>query len=76
LWKQRTWAEWVAFVSGTLLLPFEIRGLMRGITVLRSVVFLGNLAIVFYMLFLLRAGQRLRSGLSSADGETGAGSGK
>jgi uncharacterized membrane protein (DUF2068 family) len=76
LCKQRTWAEWVAFVSGTLLLPFEIRGLMRGITVLRSVVFLGNLAIVFYMLFLLRAGQRLRSGLSSADGETGAGSGK
>jgi uncharacterized membrane protein (DUF2068 family) len=75
LWKQRTWAEWVALVSGTLLLPFEIRGLMRGITVLRSVVFLGNLGIVFYMLFLLRAGQRLRS-LTSAQGETAAGSGK
>ena len=59
LWKQRVWAEWLAFVSGTLLLPLEIRGLMRGITVLRSAVFLGNLAIVFYMLFLLRSG-RLR----------------
>jgi uncharacterized membrane protein (DUF2068 family) len=59
LWKQRVWAEWLAFASGTLLLPLEIRGLMRGITVLRSAVFLGNLAIVFYMLFLLRSG-RLR----------------
>src|ERR1700733_662627 len=25
LWKQRTWAEWVAFGSGTLLIPLEIR---------------------------------------------------
>src|SRR5258708_28930688 len=23
LWKQRTWAEWIAFGSGTLLLPLE-----------------------------------------------------
>ena len=76
LWKQRTWAEWVAFVSGTLLLPLEIRGLMRGITMLRSVVFVGNLAIVFYMLFLLRAGRRLRAGLPSAASEPLAGSGK
>jgi uncharacterized membrane protein (DUF2068 family) len=76
LWKGRTWAEWVAFLSGTLLLPLEIRGLMRGITVLRSTIFLGNLAIVFYMLHLLRAGHRLRSGLSQVDGETGAGHGK
>ncbi len=27
LWKQRTWAEWLAFGSGTLLLPIEIRAL-------------------------------------------------
>src|SRR5271170_479671 len=60
LWKQRTWAEWLAFVSGTLLLPLEIRGLMRGITILRSAVFLANLAIVFYMLFVLRAGLQRR----------------
>lgn len=70
LWKQRTWAEWVAFVSGTLLLPLEIRGLMRGITGLRSAVFLGNLAIVFYMLFLLRAGHRRRLQLRSMAAET------
>jgi hypothetical protein len=49
---------------------------MRGITMLRSVVFVGNLAIVFYMLFLLRAGRRLRAGLPSAASEPLAGSGK
>jgi len=69
LWKERTWAEWVAFVSGTLLLPLEVRGLMRGITVLRSAVFLGNLAIVFYMLFLLRAGRERRQELPSIEAD-------
>jgi uncharacterized membrane protein (DUF2068 family) len=60
LWKQRTWAEWLAFGSGTLLLPLEIRELMRGITVLRSAMFVANLAIILYMFFLLRAGRRRR----------------
>jgi len=74
LWHQRTWAEWVAFGSGTLLLPLEVRELLRGITVLRSAMFVGNLVIVFYMLFLLRAGRRAR--LQSMAAETRAGSGK
>jgi uncharacterized membrane protein (DUF2068 family) len=60
LWKQRTWAEWLAFGSGTLLLPLEIRALLRGITFLRSAVFLINIAIVLYMFFLLREGRRER----------------
>ena len=57
LWRQRTWAEWVAFGSGTLLIPLEIRELFRGVTLLRSGVFIGNLIIVFYMLYLLRSGR-------------------
>lgn len=60
LWKQRTWAEWLAFGSGTLLLPLEIRALLRGITLLRSAVFAINIGIVLYMFFLLREGRRLR----------------
>ncbi len=32
LWRGRPWAEWVAFISGTLLLPLEVRELMRGVT--------------------------------------------
>lgn len=60
LWRGRAWAEWVACVSGTLLLPFEVRELLRRVTLLRSAIFFGNLAIVFYMLYLLRSGYRER----------------
>jgi uncharacterized membrane protein (DUF2068 family) len=60
LWKQRTWAEWLAFGSGTLLIPLEIRALLRGITFFRSAVFLINIGIVLYMFFLLREGRRQR----------------
>ncbi len=53
LWRQRTWAEWVAFVSGTLLLPFEIRELFRGLTFWRCALLIGNVAIVLYMLYVI-----------------------
>jgi uncharacterized membrane protein (DUF2068 family) len=70
LWKQRTWAEWLAFVSGTLFLPLEVRELMRGITVLRSAMLVANLGVILYMFFLLRAGRRRRRELSSIQPET------
>src|ERR1700732_3744452 len=69
LWKERAWAEWVAFISGTLLLPLEIRELLRGVTLLRSALFLCNLMIVIYMLHLLRAAH-LRRRNSTAQAET------
>ena len=31
LWNDRAWAEWVACISGTLLLPLEVRELLRGV---------------------------------------------
>jgi len=60
LWKERTWAEWVAFVSGTLLLPFEIRELFRGITFWRCGLLIGNVAIVLYMLYVILDNRRER----------------
>jgi uncharacterized membrane protein (DUF2068 family) len=77
LWRQRPWAEWVACVSGALLLPFEVRELLRGVTVLRSGLFLGNLAIVLYMLHVLRSGHRERhpTASSAIKAETRDGSG-
>ena len=60
LWKERTWAEWVAFVSGAVLLPLEIRELFRGLTLLRCSVFVGNLAIVLYMLYVILENRRER----------------
>jgi len=60
LWKARTWAEWVALLSGTLLLPVEVRELFRGITFVRGALLVGNLAVVFYMLYVILANRRER----------------
>lgn len=60
LWKGRTWAEWVAFVSGTLLLPLEVRELFRGVTPVRVAFLLGNLAVVFFMLYIILYNRRER----------------
>jgi uncharacterized membrane protein (DUF2068 family) len=60
LWKGRTWAEWVAFVSGTLLLPVEIHELFRGVTAVRIVLLIGNVAIVLYMLYVILESRRER----------------
>jgi uncharacterized membrane protein (DUF2068 family) len=60
LWNERTWAEWVALVSGGLLLPWEIRELIRGLTPLRIALFVINLAVVLYMLHVIFENRRLR----------------
>src|SRR5271169_1210264 len=61
LWKERIWAEWVALVAGALLLPLEVRELMRGVTASRSDLFIGNVAVVLYMLYVIRNNRRERA---------------
>ncbi len=74
LWNERVWAEWVAFSSGALLLPLEIHGLLRGITPVRSVIFLGNVAVVGFMAYLIRAGRaRRRAEALAAETHTSSG---
>jgi uncharacterized membrane protein (DUF2068 family) len=60
LWRERTWAEWVALVSGALLLPLEVRELLRGLTWLRCAFFVGNVAVVLYMLYVIISNRRER----------------
>ena len=67
LWRCRTWAEWVALVSGALLMPLEVRELLRGVTALRSAMFIGNLAVVFFMLYIIRTNRRERRMAASAN---------
>lgn len=52
LWHARAWAEWFAFASGTIYLPFEIYELVEKVTIIRVVIFAVNLAVVLYMLYL------------------------
>ncbi len=52
LWRERTWAEWLALVSGAIYLPFEIYELARRPDWIRLAIFAVNLAVVLYMVFL------------------------
>lgn len=58
LWRCRTWAEWVAAVSGTLLLPLEVHELFRRVTLLRCGVLIVNVAVVIYMVYIILLNRR------------------
>lgn len=55
LWRARAWAEWLSVASGAIYLPFEVYELARGVTMLRVAMLAANLAVVAYMIYVLRA---------------------
>jgi len=57
LWYARAWAEWIALVSGTLYLPFEIYKLVHHPNAFHVAVFLINVAVVVYMVYELKSGE-------------------
>ena len=59
LWYARAWAAWIALVSGSLYLPFEIYKLAHRQSWFHITVFVINLGIVFYMAYLLKSGKSL-----------------
>jgi uncharacterized membrane protein (DUF2068 family) len=61
LWYARAWAEWIALVSGTLYLPFEIYKLIYRQSPFHISVLLINLAVVLYMAYALKTGSSLHS---------------
>jgi uncharacterized membrane protein (DUF2068 family) len=52
LWRARAWAEWIALVSGTFYLPFEIRLLMHRVSPLHASFLVVNVAVVAFMFYL------------------------
>jgi uncharacterized membrane protein (DUF2068 family) len=61
LWYARAWAEWIALISGTLYLPFEIYKLVYQQSLFHISVLLVNLAVVLYMAYALKTGASLHS---------------
>jgi uncharacterized membrane protein (DUF2068 family) len=59
LWYARAWAAWIALISGSLYLPFEIYKLAHRQSWIHISVFVINLAIVCYMAYLLKSGKSL-----------------
>ncbi|HVW19989.1 MAG TPA: DUF2127 domain-containing protein [Opitutaceae bacterium] len=58
LWRERTWAEWLAVVSGSMYIPLEIVSLTRKPSWLKVIVLLVNLLIVLYVARALARGSR------------------
>jgi uncharacterized membrane protein (DUF2068 family) len=54
LWMLKRWGEWVTAVVTSSLLPFEVISLWRHATIPKTAVFLINVAIVVYLIYLIR----------------------
>ena len=75
LWYQMSWAAYVAVVSTSLFIPFEIYELVAQVTVMRMLLLIVNLAIVWYLVAQLKhhtLRSRRRSVRSLAREETSA----
>ena len=53
LWKEKTWAEWLAALSGALYIPLEIAHLVHRTTLINATVLIANVGIVCFMAFQL-----------------------
>jgi uncharacterized membrane protein (DUF2068 family) len=52
LWYALPWAEWLAFVSGAIYIPFEVADLIHRPTWIRLAIVVINALVVMYMLHL------------------------
>jgi uncharacterized membrane protein (DUF2068 family) len=59
LWYARAWAEWIALISGTIYLPFEVYKVVYRASLFHISVLLINLAVVLYMIYALKTGESL-----------------
>jgi uncharacterized membrane protein (DUF2068 family) len=57
LWYARTWAEWIALISGAMYVPFEVYKLVHRQDLLHVSVLVINVVIVLYMAYLLKTGK-------------------
>ncbi len=61
LWTGKRWAEYLTTIATASLIPFEVYELVRHATWVKAVVLIGNIAIVIYLIYLLRRGQDRRA---------------
>ena len=72
LWFARRWAEYLTFVSTIVFIPIEIDELIKGVTALKVLAFIINVAIAVYLLYAkrlfgLRGGGRAEQAAREAD---------
>lgn len=69
LWKQKTWAEWLALVGGCIYLPLEVYEIYRKVTVIHVSALVVNLVIVLLVAkVLLQKRQQKHAPISPRNG--------
>lgn len=61
LWFCRTWAEWLAVISGGIYLPLEVYELFRRITWMRVTALVANLVVVGAIALVLWRNKRVKN---------------
>src|SRR5262245_38829372 len=69
LWLEKEWAEWFAFISGSLYVPFEIYHLIRHPTGIKWMILGVNLLIVVYLGWLLQDSFKRRKAAREAEAQ-------
>jgi len=59
LWYAKAWGEWIALISGSIYLPFEVYKLVHRQSLLHIGILVVNAAIVAYMAWVLKSGGSL-----------------
>ena len=57
LWTGKRWAEYLTIIATASLVPLELYELVRHATLAKAIVLVVNIAIVIYLIYLLRRGQ-------------------
>ena len=52
LWHIKIWAEWFAILSGGIYIPVELIGLFKHATIIKGSIFVINLFIVLYLIYV------------------------
>jgi uncharacterized membrane protein (DUF2068 family) len=58
LWMQKRWAEYLTTVATASLIPFEIWELSRGVSMLKAAALAVNIAIVIYLVYVIRTDRK------------------
>ena len=54
LWFAKRWAEYLTFVATIVFIPYEIDELIKGVTALKAIAFVINVAVAVYLLYAKR----------------------
>ena len=67
LWRMKAWAEWFTIIAGSIFLPVEVYEIFDRVTTMRAIVFLVNLSIVAYLVYVVLSNRRAHTRRASGE---------